>query len=149
LGAKATIETNRQNIEESRAKEVRDKRGEIYPKFLENANAFNVASADLRTEQQAAKRERRAPGASVEQAWQHARYEFRGSMNDVSVFGSSQAWAAAVVLSSTLPSAAPVAAFPEIKQPTGPLTFSGSYTAFLGVYCKEVPAVPRGDCDDW
>lgn len=146
---------------EQRAKEDRDRRADVYLKFLDAANKYSVAT--VRTRDCILKaRDSRPPGSTSYSLdgtcgknvsdLAPSRQEFQGARNRVFVYGSEEAERQARVIASYLPNAVggdSVTGLPPFDDDLFNFSddqFNEMYRAFNAIVCREVPAQPRATC---
>lgn len=128
--------------------EVRSKRAEVYPAFLNAANNYFYATSDL-----VAVLGKASKGKSYElpksvnvdvSRYLNARNKFQDTINALYVYGSDAAWKAHSKVSATLPTSLGLSA-KRIFAPNE-ADFGAAYVAFEAVECHELPAIPRSGC---
>ncbi|WP_150109941.1 hypothetical protein [Crystallibacter crystallopoietes] len=130
--------------------EHREKRRQVYADYLSSANSYNSATgaffralgripSDAETE---------AAIAQIEDevgAFEQARHDYQGKINDLYVYGSDEAWIAHTGLASTLPEALGNVPNRQIDA-VDEQAFGEAYQAFMGVFCREAVPEPRDGC---
>jgi hypothetical protein len=174
VGAKTTIDTNRQQVEEVRAKESREKRAQIYADYLGAARDYirqaNRTRVVLRRSQKAdlyfrshqadpAARSRAMQGVSqigVEgQTTKTMQKAYDKQIVLVFVYGSDAAWQALLAVGRT--AADPALAVEDLSS-ADPSTLTESPLAteaqgnalrrFEAIFCQEASATPRKGCGE-
>jgi hypothetical protein len=124
-------------------KNERDKRAQVYFSYLEAANTYAQVNDRLH--------EAMAAGQATDdvfQRWRQAAADYRRASNDVSVYGSDDAWNKHLKVAAALPKPR----WWEVLPP-GPIggtnrnLFRNAYNDFLAVMCREIPLSPRRGCD--
>lgn len=116
--------------------------GTVYAAYLDAANSYNNAALDQARAQAALPASRVQPQSA---AFEHARHEFQGAINEVYVYGSEDAWEANLKVVKVLPVALGNLPDRKIFGPD-PVKFQTAYNQFLNVFCREAVAEPRKDC---
>ena len=78
-------------------------------------------------------------------AFERARYDYQGAINDVYVYGSEAAWEANRKVGRVLPAALGNVENRVIARPDAE-AFRAAYNDFLDVFCREAVAEPRTGC---
>ncbi len=163
LGARATIETQKQQADEDRARQARQKRTQVYSRFLDAAVAYQAATENVfdstvrlptgRVSKGLASR--CAAGRSTKTcrlsrrviaAYYDRQQRFQGALNDVYVFGSEAGLSAARELSRGLPASLYKGPRRVSIQPTDFGRYTRGYNALLDAMCREVTREPRPNC---
>lgn len=116
--------------------------GTVYAAYLDAADRYNNAALDYARAQTALPAgQAQAPSP----AFENARHEYQGAINDVYVYGSKDAWAANLKVGKVLPEA--IGNLPDRKiYAPNPVEFHRAYNQFLNVFCREAVSEPRKDC---
>lgn len=129
-------------VNASEKAEKRVQVGTVYAAYLDAANSYNNAALDYARAQDAQPANQVQPPSP---AFEHARYEYQGAINDVYVYGSEDAWKANLRFTKVLPVA--LGNFPDRKiYAPNPTEFHMAYNQFLNVFCREAVAEPRKGC---
>lgn len=126
--------------------------GEVYADYLNAADSYYTAAADLDRafDKLTPTKDGSASNPSVLQlpvdAFEEARHDYQGAINDVYVYGSEAAWEANRKVAKVLPVALGSVAKRDVPRPD-PVAFGEAYADFLDVFCREATAEPRQDCE--
>ncbi|TFC30740.1 hypothetical protein E3O55_07625 [Cryobacterium sp. MDB1-18-2] len=138
-GAYISADLQAENV---RNDQLLNQREAVYKSFLIKSNDFANASGALSKYQQAGH-----SAADVEENlklindFRNARYDFRGAINDVFVYGTDRSWAAGELLIGTLPDTMGQ----EAEFGYSPETYNAAYKEFQSVFCSEAQP-DRKDC---
>lgn len=147
LGATVSSSTA-QNIAQEQSQSVleqkaREQREVTYREYLDAANGYRIAAADLFA--------KTAP-QDIEAAitsFMTTRARFQKQTNEVYVYGSDQAWRAHETVAETLPPALSDSPLDfNVSELSDEATFVAAYRGFLAVRCQEVAARARSGCAD-
>lgn len=122
-----------------RNEEARQKRADVYQRFLNAANRYAVAARSAIAQ---------CPSkcTSPPDDYQNARYEFQASINEVYIYGSAEALKQSRGLAGTLPLAIGALSGEVTIEPVADADFRSAYQDFLTLICREAPATPRNEC---
>jgi hypothetical protein len=150
VAAETSLRTTRMQIDaeaQQKQREQREQRELSYRAYLDSANEYWQAARAIFG--------RPAPETPQEiQAaltkFVTARSKFQGQVNEISVYGSDEAWSAHQKVAATLPKSL---GLPEGKnfsaeEVADEATFTTAYTNFLAVRCREVVQPSRRGCAD-
>ncbi|BCW58515.1 hypothetical protein [Arthrobacter sp. StoSoilB20] len=145
--AETSVKTTRMQIDAEAQQKQREQREHSYRAYLDSANEYWLAARAIFGKP--------APETSQEiQAaftkFVTARSKFQGQVNEISVYGSDEAWSAHQKVAATLPKSL---GLPEGKnfsaeEVADEATFTTAYTNFLAVRCREVVQPSRSGCAD-
>ncbi|MEV0843625.1 hypothetical protein AB0I55_29280 [Actinocatenispora sera] len=146
----AQLKTERAQLDDQHATADREHRATVYKAFIDDANTYQLASDDVTnwldvhktTFKKGATTNLPASFNKIVSHWLSTRHDFQGSVNDVYVYGSPEAWSAASLLAGTMPPATGKIVIRAVTYPA----YNDRYNDFLTVMCQELPAQPRGSC---
>ena len=147
MGSNASVRVVEMQNEAEDKRRSQDQRDVVYRDYLQAANDYWLASISL-LQQGSEPRSTEATGALVSK-FMTARAEYQGTINEITVHGSRDAWNAHENVAATLP--------PSLGTSPGttPLTaqdvanesdFTRAYNAFLRVRCREAVPISIGGC---
>ncbi|MEY9876625.1 type II secretory pathway pseudopilin PulG [Streptacidiphilus sp. MAP12-33] len=141
--SKVQVQLQNAQAAADRAQSDRDKRTDVYGKFLQAANAYAAATDNLLAYVDANCKpgSRCSPNFSTLETTKAA---FQGSINDVSVWGSNAAVKDEAAVAATLPPS--MWSTDELDLKFNHPAFTQAYQAFLVMMCHELPADPRSGC---
>lgn len=138
-------------VKASEDAERRTRVGEVYAGYLDAADGYYTAAADLDRAfaKLIATKDGSASDRSVGElsvaAFEKARHDYQGAINDVYVYGSDAAWEANRKVANVLPLALGNVPRRDIPSPDAE-AFREAYSDFLEVFCREATAEPRQSC---
>ncbi|GGX24047.1 hypothetical protein [Streptomyces lomondensis] len=139
--SRSTEKAQESQAQEERRSEEREKRAEVYSKFLNSADRFAVETSDA-----ISNCTKKIPCKFDRSAWDEARSAYQGSLNSVYVYGSYDAVNASRAVSASLPKSLwdPPPTSPRIEFQEE--RFIDAYNEFQLVMCQELPPRPRDSC---
>jgi hypothetical protein len=130
-----------EQLQSAAEQKAREQREVTYREYLDAANGYRIAAADLFA--------KTAP-EDVETAitsFMTTRARFQRQANEVYVYGSDEAWKAHETVAKTLPPALSDSPLNfNVSEVSDQATFTAAYTGFLAVRCQEVAAKARSGC---
>jgi hypothetical protein len=126
---------------------TRTQRADVYPKFLEAANAYWLSTNETADDFAVCVKKRPVPqcGGYLEtSSFLKPRADFQGTVTKVYVFGSDNAWVAAQAVAHSLPPASGYLNAADFQSHSD--DFIEAYQEFLIVMCDELPARSRPGC---
>lgn len=147
----AAVAQHREEAIAAQKLEVRVKRADVYAEYLASANSYFLATAEYYRYLASFNKGPIAKGRSfkvrfdqngvdLQARWLKQRARFQGSVNDVYVYGSDDAWRAQKTISEVLPPSvgAEVKTFEfSVRRDVG-VDFDRGYHRFLRLVCIEV-----------
>lgn len=137
-------------VNASKEAEQRTRVGEVYASYLDASDSYYNATTALVEAFDA--QVPAAGGSSVTTnvqlptaAFEKARHDYQGAINDVYVYGSQAAWKANLDVTRVLPLALGNVPNRNIPRPDAE-AFRAAYVGFLDVFCREAVAEPRKGC---
>jgi hypothetical protein len=130
----------------------RSKRADVYLAYLDAANKYALASQALANDVALIAKQDLSGNVGLANdfgPWKTARSNYQGEVNQVYVYGSDNAWQTLQAVAATLPAAVGPDDLSTFEQAINNYkwpAFNKAYGDFLAVFCREVPASPRGNC---
>jgi len=132
-------------FEEQQREVIRLKREEVYQEFLDASNDFAEAASDYYQSCQMGKESQALlPAKCNSSRVTSEAYRYRGAMNDVYIYGTTEAVAALKAVAGALPSA-PVGT-ELVPQPVDRERFGQAYVNFMTAMCLDIRVDPDQPC---
>lgn len=141
VSSNASLTIAQEQLQSAAEQKARDQREVTYREYLDAANGYRIAAADLfaKTAPEDVK------GAFT--SFMTTRAKFQKQANEVYVYGSDEAWKAHETLAKTLPPALSDSPLKfNVSDVSDQATFTAAYKGFLAVRCQEVAAKARSGC---
>lgn len=126
-------------------KEARDKRAEVYMKYLEAANEYQLKNEKMMLSLEKMRSSSKPNELDMEayNVWLTARADYQGAVNEVYIYGSDEAWNSTRKISESLPRS--IGSKIEFES-TNYETFREGYIRFLERIRCEVPPARSSKC---
>jgi hypothetical protein len=145
VAAETSVTTTRMQIDAEAQQKQREQRESSYRAYLDSANQYWQSSRAIFGSP--------APEGTQEiqaaySAFVSARARFQAQINEISVYGSDEAWSAHEKIAASLPKALGLTEGKSFsaKEVADEATFTEAYTNFLAVRCREVVQPARNGC---
>jgi len=141
LSSETSLKVANAQMEHASLQKAKEQRDSTYRAYLDAANEYRNAAVYMFGPTAPAD-----PKAAFSR-FMTARHDYQTQVNEVSVYGSREAWIAHKAVAATLPHSLGSSDLSFKATDVGDAKdFTSAYQEFLSVRCSEVTAVASGDC---